>query len=188
MKKIIFILLLIVSTECFSYSPFWMGAGTLTHNFLTAQTDISGSKRVVDFAPTVLLGTTIPFWSGRLFLSPAIGYAQFFTEDNSTKREIILQYHVSERLFGNVQMYYGFSNYITTIGGDGSTVTLNNGNSTANFYAASESKTSYTASVDVAPEFIISSNLAFRAQFSIMRFLSSEKRRVSHLLTMTYFF
>jgi hypothetical protein len=174
MKKIILIVLLLLSSECFSYSSFWMGAGTLTHNFLTAQTDTSGSKRVLDFAPTILLGTTIPFWSGRLFLSPAIGYAQFFTEDNSTKREIILQYHISERLFGNVQMYYGFSSYITTIGGDGSTVTLNNGNSTSNFYAPSESKTSYTASLDIAPELIMSSSLAFRAQFSVLRFLSSE--------------
>jgi hypothetical protein len=188
MKKIIIILLFVLSSECFSYSPFWMGAGTLTHNFLTAQSDTSGSKRLIDFAPTVLLGATIPIWSGRFFLSPAIGYAQFFTEDNSTKREIILQYHISERLFGNVQMYYGFSNYITTIGGDGSTVTLNNGNSSSNFYAPSESKTSYTASFDVAPELILSSDLAFRAQFSIMRFLSSEQRRVSHLITMTYFF
>ena len=188
MKKIFFLLLLIVSSECFALSHFWMGAGTLTHNFLTAQTDSEGGTRVVDFAPTVLLGATIPFWSGKLFLSPAIGYAKFFTEDNSTKSEIILQYHISERLFGKLQMYYGFSNYITTIGGDGSTVTLNNGNSTANFYAPSESKTSYTASIDIAPEIILSSKLAFRAQFSILRFLSSERRRVSHLLTMTYFF
>jgi hypothetical protein len=188
MKKIILISLFLFSVEAFSYSPFWLGIGNTTHNFLTAQRDIKGSTKVVEFGPTVLFGMTIPFLYSGMFLSPGLGYTKFITKDNTSKSEFILQYHLSQTLFSSIQLHYGLSNYITRIGGDGSDVSLNNGNSTSTFYAPKTTKTSYTTSLDIAPEYIFNSQFAAKLQVSVLRFLSSDRRRVSHTLTATYFF
>ncbi|MBP9681155.1 MAG: hypothetical protein KBD76_07095 [Bacteriovorax sp.] len=188
MKKIILIVVYLFTFKAFAYSPFWLGVGNTTHNFLTAQRDTKGATKVVEFAPTILLGMTIPFLYSGMFLSPGIGFSKFITEDKTSKSEFILQYHLSQTIFSSIQLHYGFSNYLTRIGGDGSDVSLNNGTGTSTFYAPKETKTSYTASLDLAPEFVINSQFAVKLQFSLMRFLSSERRRVSHLLTGTYFF
>jgi hypothetical protein len=85
------------------------------------------------------------------------------------------------------QFRYGFSNYITKLGGDGSTLTLNNGTGTATFYTPSETKTSYTASADFAADMMFSSVWSARLQFSVMRFLA-KSRKVTDLITLNYFF
>jgi len=183
-KFIIFLLL--YSSHSFAGS-FWFSVGNVTHNFESAQNDTTGGKKVFEFAPAVFLGARIPFIFDQN-LAPAIGFAKFFTKDNSTKSEIILQYHLAQYLFGGLDFRYGLSNYITTIGGDGSTLTLNNGTGTATFYSPSESKKSYTTSLDIGANFLVSSDFSAGLQFSIMRFLSSERRRVSHILTVDYLF
>ena len=188
MKKILISLILYLPITSFSASPLWIGVGTLTHNFLTAQVDEKSGTKKIELAPTVIIGTTLPFFYSRLFFSPGIGYAKFSTKDKTSKSEIILQYHLSQEIFSSFLMQFGFSNYITKISGDGGTVLLNNGSSYTSFYAPSASHTTYTASLDLGGEFIFNKNISARAQFSIMRFLSSDRRRVSHLLTANYFF
>ncbi len=166
---------------------YWFSLGNITHNFESAQSNTTAGKKVFEFAPVVFLGARIPFFFDQN-LTPAIGFAKFFTKDNTSKSEIILQYHLAQYLFGGLDFRYGFSNYITTISGDGSAITLNNGSGTATFYAPSESKKSYTASLDLGANFLVSSDFSAGLQFSIMRFLSSDRRRVSHILTVDYLF
>jgi hypothetical protein len=188
MKKIFCLLLLFTSLNAYSSSPFWAGVGSTTHNFLTAQTDEKGTSKVVEFAPTIIVGFSLPFFSNGLLLTPGFGYAQYFTKDKTTKSEFILQYHLAQQLSSWFYIHYGFSNYMTKIGGEGGDIVLNNGSGTATFYVPSSSKTTYTASVDLGGELLITSNMSTRLQFSLLRFLSSERRRVSHLLTANYFF
>lgn len=188
MKKLILLAFVLLHQSAFSASPFWLGAGTLTHNFLTAQNDEKGGTKVFDLAPVVFIGTNIPFFLNGVFFTPALGYAKFFTKDETTRSEIILQYHLTQPLLSSFMLHYGFSNYITSIGGNGGTLQLNNGSSTATFYTPTESKTTFTSSLDLGGEFIFTNEVSARAQVSIMRFLSSERRRVSHLITMNYFF
>lgn len=188
MKKTLIYFLFFISFSAFSASSFWVGVGTTTHNFKTAQTDEKGGSKTFEFAPTVIVGSTIPFMFSGFFLSPGIGYAKFSTKDNTKKSEFILQYHVSQQLASLFLLQYGFSNYITKISGDGGSVVLNNGSGTATFYTPGTSQTTYTASVDIGGEFVFSSTISARLQFSIMRFLSSERRRVSHIITANYFF
>lgn len=187
MKKIIFLILILFSIKS-NASLFWLGMGNSTHNFLSAQSDKKGSKKSFDLGPTVLLGFTVPFLTSGTFLSPGIGYAKYFTKDKTSKSDIIIQYHLNQYLFSNIYLRYGFSNYITSIGGDGGTTTLNNGSSTSTFYIPSETKKSYTASFDIGSEYLIDNTWTFRMQVSIERFLSSTNRKVGHLLTLNYFF
>lgn len=188
MKKVLFLFLAMMTFNSFAISSFWIGAGTMTHNFLSAQNNVTGSTKVVEFAPTVLAGTTFPFFFSGLYFSPGLGYAKFLTNDNTTKNEYIIQYHFTHSPSAIFQFRYGFSNYITKLSGDGGTVVLSNGNGTATYYTPSETVTSYTASADIAGDFIFSSNWTARIQFSLMRFLSTTSRRVSNIITVNYFF
>lgn len=176
------------SFKSYAVSPFWVGLGSTTRNFSTAQKESSGSTVKFALNPTLLIGTTLPFFFSGLYFSPGIGYAKYSTKDSTTRNEIILQYHLSQMLLPNFLLQYGFSNTITKIGGKGGTVVLNNGSSTSTFYIPSETKTSYTASMDIGGELVFTSSLGSRLQFSIDRFLSSKRRRVSHMLTFNYYF
>ena len=99
-----------------------------------------------------------------------------------------MQYHVSQEITSFFIFQYGFSNTITKVSGKGGSVVLNNGGSTATFYTPDTAKTSYMASLDLGGEFILTSEFGTRVQFSIDRFLSSKARRVSHLVTLNYYF
>jgi hypothetical protein len=188
MKILFLIILCLGSLKAFANTSFWVGAGTITHNFLSAQNVDNGSKKLIEIAPTFFIGTSMPFIFSGIYFTPAVGFSKYFTDDNSTKEEYIIQYHFSHLLFPSFELAYGFSNYITNISGDGSSVVLNNGLSTAVFYAPSATQTSYTASLDLAGEYTINNNWRTKIQFSLLRFLSSTKRRVSNLITLNYFF
>jgi hypothetical protein len=186
-KFLIFVSLIILtfSSNLFAYT--WLGVGNLTHNFLSAQSDATGGKKVFEVGPAVIIGTDLPFFFTGIYFSPGIGYAKFFPKDSTTKSEIILQYHLNQIIFSGFNLRYGVSNYITKIGGSGGTTILSNGNSTATFYIPSETKTSYTASVDLGADMAMTQSWTLRMQISIPRFLSS-RRKVDHLLTANYLF
>lgn len=188
MKKIIILFVLILSVNVYSASPVWFGFGSTTRNYGTAQNDAGGGTEKFQFNPTLLVGTTLPFFLTDFYFIPGIGYAKYSTEDNTSRSEIILQYHISQRILPVFHLLYGFSTTITKIGGEGGTVTLNNGSSTSTFYTPSEKKTSYIGSLDLGGEFIFTPHFATRLQLSIDRFLSSERRRVSHMLTLNYYY
>jgi hypothetical protein len=188
MKKIIFTLMLTFSLNAYCLSPLWVGFGSTTRNYATAQKDDSGKSEKFKFNPTLLLGTTLPFFFADFYFVPGIGYAIYSSEDNTSRKEIILQYHIHQSINSFFLLKYGLSNTIVKIGGKGGTVQLNNGNSTSTFYTPSESKTSYIASLDFGGELIFTSNIGSRLQVSVDRFLSSERRRVSHILTLNYYY
>jgi len=187
-KKIICFLLLVASFNAYSFSPYWLGVGSTTRNFSSAQKDENGNTVKFGFNPTVFLGMSFPFFFPGTFLSPAIGYGKHSGQDDAKRSEIILQYHVSQEVTSFFLFQYGFSNTITKVSGKGGTVVLNNGGSTATFYTPDTAKTSYMASLDLGGEFIFTSSMGTRLQVSIDRFLSSKARRVSHIATLNYYF
>ena len=191
MKTILLVSLFFLSTQAHCLTPFWVGFGSTTRNFSTAQNENAGASTKFEFNPTLLVGANLPIdflISGFTFV-PAIGYAKYSSKDNASRNEILLQYHISQEIISSMlYLHYGLSNTITKVGGDGSTVKLNNGSSTTDFYAPSESKTSYLASLDIAGEFIVLNEYGAKLQVSIDRFLSSKRRRVSHMFTLNYYF
>lgn len=169
----------------------WAGLGSVTHNFKKAQTDTAGNSTVsFKFAPTLIVGASIPFpLIDYTNLNLGMGYTYYSKGvDNTKKREILLQYHLNYTISSMLNLEYGISNYITRISGDGGTKVLNNGNSTAIFYVPSQTKSSYTASLDLATEFALPYNFTFKTQLSLERFLSSDRRTFSHLITLNYIF
>lgn len=188
MKLACIFFLICFSIQSYATGPLWFGVGNLTHNFSSAQNDVKGGTKKLEFGPTVLVGATIPFYFSGSFLSPGIGLSKFFTEDKTSKSEIILQYHINQMIFSSFYLRYGFSNFITMIGGEDKEVELNNGAGTSTFYSPKKTKTAYTSSIDLGGEFVYDSEWTFRVQASFMRFLSSERRTLSHLLTLNHFF
>ncbi len=190
MKIFLFIITFLLSTNAFCLTPFWVGIGSTTRNFATAQQDNAGGTTKFKFNPTLLVGANLPltFILPGFSFVPAIGYAKYSAIDSTSRNEIILQYHISQEITSFFYLHYGLSNTITKIGGNGSTVTLNNGGSTADFYAPTESKTSYIASLDFAGELVVTTEFGAKLQLSIDRFLSSKRRRVSHMFTLNYYF
>jgi hypothetical protein len=188
MKIFLCLLMLLFSANAFSVTSGWLGLGSTTRNYGTAQKEASGDTTKFSLNPTLIVGVTLPFFFANTFFIPSIGYSRFKTEDNTTRSELILQYHLKQEMLPAFSFIYGLSNTITMIGGDGGVVSLNNGNSTANFYTPSKSKSSYLASVDLGAEYIFTNTWGARFKISIDRFLSSERRRLSHQLTMNYYF
>ncbi len=191
MKTILFTILLALSLPAYSLTPYWVGFGSTTRNFSTAQKENSGGTTKFEFNPTLLVGVNLPidFIASGFYFVPAIGYAKYSAIDNAFRNEILLQYHISQEILSSFfYLHYGLSNTITKIGGNGSSVSLNNGNGTTNFYAPSESKTSYIASLDIGGEMIFTTEFGAKLQVSIDRFLSSKRRRVSHMFTLNYYF
>ncbi len=188
MKKIFCILLIVMSFNAYSISPLWVGFGSTTRNFSTAQKDEAGKTVKFSFNPTVFVGTSFPFLFSGIYLSPAIGYAKYSTQDSAKRSEIILQYHISQEITSYFLLQYGLSNTLTRISGKGGSVSLNNGTGTATFYTPDTAKTSYMASLDLGGEFIFTQSFGTRLQFSVDRFLNSQSRRVSHFVTINYYF
>lgn len=185
----ILILFFLLSNSVYATINYSLGFGTITHNFKRVQTDTAGDKtQSFSFTPTLFLGLNIPFpLMGRTNFNPAIGYAKFSNgADGQTKNEIILQYHLSSNLTNWFNFNYGFSNFLTQIGGNGASVSLNNGQSTSTFYIPSQTKTSYTSSLDIAGEFIITNHWNFKIQLAIERFLSSDRRSIAHLIAFNF--
>ncbi len=188
MKKILCVMLFVLSFNAYALSPFWVGFGTTTRNFSSAQSNEKGDTVKFKFNPTLFGGMTIPFLFPGVFLSPGLGFGKHSGEDEASRTEIILQYHISQEITSYFLFQYGFSNTITKISGKGGSVSLNNGNSTATFYTPDTTQTSYMASLDLGGEFILTPYLGTRLQVSIDRFLSSKSRRVSHFITVNYYF
>ena len=187
MKKIITLTLMLLSLNAYCLSPLWIGVGNTTHNMGSAQSNATGSTKKFEFGPTLLVGTTLPFFFSDFYFSPAIGFAKFSTKDGTSKSDIILQYHISQTITPFFLFQYGLSNTITRLGGDGGSLTLNNGTGTATFYEPNKTSTAYVASLDLGGELVFSANYSARLQFSIDHFLSSDRRRVSNLITFNYF-
>jgi hypothetical protein len=186
MKKIFILICLTLSLNTFAMSSLWLGLGNSTHNMLTAQNSASGDKKSIDLGPTVLMGTTLPFFISDFYFTPAIGYTKFFTKDGSSHSDIILQYHLTQVLSQSFLFQFGLSNTISRYSGNGGSLTLNNGTSTSTFYQASTSTTSYVASLDIGTEIVFTESISSRIQISVDHFLSSDRRRVSNLMTLNY--
>ncbi len=167
---------------------FSVGLGTLVPNFLSAQVDKEGGRRVFQFTPTLLVGGHLQLW-GENFFTPRLGYATYLgEEDKTSKTDILLNYHMGYRFVDHFMLHYGFSTFITKLKGEGGTTTLSNGGGTATFYIPEESKTSYTSSIDVGGELLFGEGWSARADLFITRFLSGDRRKLNYMLSANYFF
>lgn len=186
LKLVLLFLLLNFQSAWASSGNFWLSLGTLSENFMTAQTNTLGSRNYFDSTPTVFAGLSIPFMGATL--APGIGYAMVLDEkDSTTKTHFIFKGHMISPLTSNIYLHYGMSTMLTKIGGKGGTLTLNDGNATSTMYVPDTTKVSYTSSLDFGFDFLLTSDWSFRTEVFITRFLSSERRKVNHLISAVWF-
>lgn len=164
-----------------------LGVGTLVTNFMSAQSGKDGGRKKLELAPTLLIAGNIHLWAEQ-YLTPRFAYSTYFNEHDSTsKSNILLSYHMSTKFHETFMLHYGFSTFITKIGGKGGTVDLPNGDSTATFYVPEESRRTYTSSLDVGGEFLSNQHWSVRGDLMISRFLS-DRRKLNYLLTGNFYF
>lgn len=186
----VFLFVLGLSTFVFQMLPSsafaLVNGGTMVPHFLSSQANKEGSSTIVALNPFISIDYSFPLFFDHSF-NPEIGYV-FNTdaEDETTHRTIFLGYNLEYPLYDYFFLRYGFSNFITKVGGDGKTVELNNGTSTMTFYTPADSHTSYTSSLNLGVRTVFMEGSSIRFDLNIMRFLSSERRSLGYLLSYNY--
>tara|TARA_B100000029_G_scaffold356530_1_gene349330 strand:- start:862 stop:1452 length:591 start_codon:yes stop_codon:yes gene_type:complete len=177
--KLFFVILFLVPT--LSYSSF--NFGTYVPYFLKAQTSKEADTTKIAFNPFASYDYNLfTIWSQKF--NPEAGFVYHFdAKDNSTHQTIFLLYNFEYDWSSSFALRYGLGTFLNRISGDGSTVTLNNGESTSDFYAPSELQTSYTSSLNFGFKLNVSPKWLLRFDTQVMRFASSTKRSFSYLLS-----
>ncbi len=183
MRNLFFLLsILLLTTKAYSH----INAGTMVPHFLSSQSNPEGSTTKLAINPFLSLDYSFPFFFGHSF-NPEIGYV-FHTDakDETKHRTIFLGYNLEYPFYDHFFLRYGFSNFISKVGGEGKTVELNNGTGTMTFYTPSDTHTSYTSSLNLGVRTVIMEGGSIRFDLNIMRFLSSERRSLGYLLSFNY--
>lgn len=183
MKIIIPFLLLIFSFEVFAIG---IGMGTYVPTAGRYQNEVDGSRQYLQINPYI---SVTNYWRlfGEHFLAPELGMAfHTGTEDEYSKRTTVILWHAAWRFNDRLLLRYGLGTFWTRISGDGEEVVMPNGNSTATFYAPTESATSYNSTLDIGIEYVVGQQWGARADFFILQPFSSERRGVSYLLSMVF--
>lgn len=178
--KLIFIMLL--SFKSFALVNF----GTYVPSAFKAQSDKDGGSPIFAINPFISFDYIFPPIMGNYF-NPEIGYVfHLDAEDETSHKTIFLNYNFDVPFSPLFVFRWGFSNFLDRVGGDGDSVELKNGTSTATFYTPSETRTSYTSSLNLGFKTFVNQKWAVRFDGNIMQFLSSDKRAFSYLLSLNY--
>jgi len=165
-----------------------VGVGIYVPYAFKAQDDKDASTETFAFNPYISIHYEHPIWWGQFF-KPELGFVfHSGNEDNTSKTTVFLRYNFAHKFNQDISLRYGLSTFMTKIGGDGGTVTLNNGTSTADFYAPSQTVTTYFSTLDLGAEYIATSNFGIRFGTQLMGVTSSEKRKLSYMLSSNLYF
>ena len=157
--------------------------GTYVPYFLKSQSDKEAGTTKFALNPFISYDYHLFTVMSQKF-TPEAGFVYHLdAKDNTTHQTIFLLYNFEYNWSSNIDLRYGLGTFLNRISGDGSTLTLNNGSSTSNFYVPSELQTSYTSSLNFGLKLNVSSNWLLRFDTQIMRFASSTRRNFSYLLS-----
>ena len=156
--------------------------------------DPEGDRSYFSLNPYIGLGFKIPIFGNHFFV-PEVHFALHTSVDDDyggqSKNTLFLLYDFAYPFNNEVILRYGFGTFITSIGGDGGTVTIPNGNSTTTAYKPGKSSTSYTSSLNLGVEFIKQVReylMGTKLETYLFTFLSSEKRSFGHTISLTLYY
>ncbi|OUR99575.1 hypothetical protein A9Q84_00715 [Halobacteriovorax marinus] len=163
-----------------------VGIGGYVPFGLSTQKTKTGSRRTLSAEPYILFNTTLSAPFNQIFM-PEFGYVFHATEkfDDYDKSTMFLLADFGYQFSSTFILRYGLGLFRTSIGGDGATVTLSNGSSTATFYRPSETSTSYNTTWNIGLQGDLTKNYAMKFQFYLFDPISST-RDVSYSLSVTY--
>lgn len=184
--KILILLCLFISIQ---RPIFALGVGLGGHVpfGLSSQNDKEGGTGLLNVQPTIYINSIVTEVFGQMVM-PEIGYIHYVgLADDYSKRSLYFLADFGYKMGTNFILKYGLGFFSTTIGGDGKTIVLNNGSSTQNFYQPSESVTTYNTTLNFGAEFAVDANWAARFESFLHGFLSSTKRDLSYMFSVTYY-
>ena len=164
-----------------------VGLGGYVPFGLSSQNDSEGGTGTLSLQPTIYVNSIVGSYMGHMIM-PEIGYVHYTgLSDDYSKKSMYFLADVGYKLGANFILKYGFGFFRTSIGGDGETINLNNGSSTQDFYQPSESVTTYSSTLNFGAEFAATSKVAFRFESFLHGYLSSTKRDLSYMFSLTYY-
>lgn len=160
--------------------------GTYVPFFNKVQVSESGATQTFDFNPYLGIGKPIRYKGAHFFL-PEFGYTFFTTTAKKTNKSIVFFKYNFGYFLKNFVIRYGFTTHWYRLGGEGGTVTLNNGNSTTDFKAPSTTQTTYFTTLDLGTEYFLSKSIGVRFDLNTMSFTNSDSMAFNYLLTFNYY-
>ena len=160
--------------------------GTYVPYFLKSQNNKEASTTKIALNPFISFDYHLfTMWSQKF--TPEAGFVYHLdAKDTTTHQTIFLLYNFEYNWSTNINLTYGFGTFLNRVSGDGSAVTLNNGNTTKVFYTPNELQTSYTSSLNFGFKYNVSSTWLVRFDTQVMRFASSTRRNFGYLLSLGY--
>ena len=153
----------------------------------TTQKETDGGRNTFSFNQMIGLNTVMPIPGIAHVFLPEFGFVIHGRETDDYKKTTMyfltdVGFLMTERLI----LRYGFGTFLTKISGDGKTLTLPNGDSTAPAYQPKEGETSWNTTLDLGIEFAFNAHNALRFQTYLFSFLSSA-RQLSYSLNYSFY-
>ncbi len=162
---------------------FHLGGHTEFYN--AVQTDTKGTRE--NFRPNAMVGFSADVGlTDSWRLVPEINWVLPKTSNGVMKNLWMVRMDAAWHGGDWWRLRVGTSIMVNNIRGGGGTVTLDNGDSTSEFYLPSESKTAVNNTFDLGAEVLVRS-FAFRLQTYTYALARSDRRQVSYSLIATYY-
>ncbi len=181
LNRLIIILCFCINTAL----PYTLNLGTYVPGFMSYQDDSSGGTKKFEFNPYIsaALPMPAPFLSDYYFV-PEIGFVYHMnTTDDIKKYTFFLLYPLATKFNEIILLRFGFATFMDRITGNGSAKNYN-----GTYYTPDSSATTYTGAILLGSEFLLFTSASLRFDLFINRFLSSERRNYSYLLSYSMFY
>ena len=163
-----------------------IGAGTYVPSVGKWQKDSEGTARVFSLNPTISWSSKFNIYSEQYFC-PMIAFSYHLgLEDEYTKSTLFVLYDFGWRIRDELFLRYGLGTYITRIGGDGESASLNNGTGMQTFYAPEAAANSFQTTLNLGMEYYFHPSLSLQSELSYFNFLSEKQKSFAYLLQVNF--
>lgn len=154
----------------------------------STQKTITGARNTFSFDPMISVNTIFnTSFYNQLFLPELAFVFHGEGQDGYSKRTTLFIFDFGHRLTGTTLLRYGLGTVLTSISADGGTVTLPNGNDTAEYYQPNETSTSWNTTLNLGIENSFGPNYAGRFQTYLFSIFDAEARKISYSISMVYY-
>lgn len=185
MKSILY-LLTIFQLSLANASTLRVGLESITPNVGGYQIDDKGENELFSFNPGLRIETKATFFS----VTTHLGASLFLptTSEDSLYDITYLKIDGRYRFFSKdrIQLFLGLGLYSKIISGSGENLTLQNGNSTSNFFGPSQTRFNYFFTPEFATRFFFSTKLASTLSVSAQDLFEKDRMSWNYLIDVTW--
>ena len=183
MKVLYFLLLICIPLKAMAI----INVGGYVPFGISTQKKEDGGRNTFSFKPMIGVNMVMPIPNMSHVFLPEFGIIPQGKEyDEYSKTTLYFLLDVGYLITDRFLLRYGLGTFMTKISGDGSVLTLPNGDGTATFYRPNEGETSWNTTLDLGFEFAIDANNALRFETYMFSWLSSA-RKFSYSLSYAHY-